>query len=127
MKKIERLLILSAIFILLFASCKDKELPEEKTDIITQTSDMQTAEDIEEAEEIIDEETEEEPQTIYYIVKLEGKNLVLYEVDGDNKKNITSVTINPENYPEEDIVKLETGVEAGYKEDGYAILENFAN
>jgi len=35
--------------------------------------------------------------------------------------------INPEIYPKEDTEKLKKGIEAYCKEDGFAILENFAN
>ncbi|MBQ7751467.1 MAG: hypothetical protein IJR79_00650 [Clostridia bacterium] len=67
------------------------------------------------------------PQVIHYTVKLSGKTLSLYEVDGEMQKVITSIEINPDFYPKEDIKNLENGITVQYKEDGYEILENFAN
>jgi hypothetical protein len=77
--------------------------------------------------EIEDETEETSPPVIKYIVKLSGKTLSLYEVNGEVNKMITSMEINPELYPEEDTIKLKAGIEAYCKEDGYAILENFVN
>ena len=75
-----------------------------------------------------EEETEnEEPKIITYRVILENKMLSLYEVNGESKKLITKMEINPEFYPAEDISKLKKGIEAYCMEDGYEILENFAN
>ncbi len=70
---------------------------------------------------------EEEPKIITYRVILENETLSLYEVNGKAKKLITKMDINPEIYPAEDISKLKKGIEAYCKEDGYEILENFAN
>jgi len=76
----------------------------------------------------IEEEAEEAaPPVIKYTVKLSGKTLSLYEVNGELQKLITSMEINPEIYPKEDTEKLKKGIEAYCKEDGFAILENFAN
>lgn len=77
--------------------------------------------------EVEDETSEAAPSVIKYIVKLSGKTLSLYEVNGETKKLITSMEINPELYPNEDTERLKSGIEAYCKEDGYAILENFAN
>lgn len=75
-----------------------------------------------------DEETAEEtPKIISYKVILDGKTLSLYEINGESKKLITSMEINPESYPESDISELKKGIDAYCKEDGYEILENFAN
>lgn len=70
---------------------------------------------------------EEEPKIITYRVILEENMLYLYEVNGEAKKLITKMEINPEFYPAEDISKLKKGIDAYCKEDGYEILENFAN
>ena len=76
----------------------------------------------------IEEENEEvTPPVIFYIVKLSDKTLSLYEVNGENEKLITSMEINPELYPKEDIENLQKGISVTFKEDGYEILENFAN
>ena len=66
-------------------------------------------------------------QIITYTVRLSGKTLSLYENDGEKQRKITSIEINPEFYPKEDIKKLEDGITVPYKEVGYEILENFAN
>lgn len=74
------------------------------------------------------EQTEEKaPEIITYKVILTSNTLSLYEVNGEMKKLITSMEINPQLYPVEDIEKLKKGIEAYCKEDGYEILENFAN
>lgn len=76
----------------------------------------------------IEEETQEiSPPVITYLVSLSGNVLSLFEVNGEMHKLITSMEINPELYPSEDIEKLKKGIEAYCKEDGYAILENFVN
>ena len=77
--------------------------------------------------EVEDESEEVSPSVITYIVKLSGKTLSLYEVNGEVHKLITSMEINPELYPKEDIARLKSGIEAYCKEDGYAIIENFVN
>ena len=74
-----------------------------------------------------EEEQEKEPEIITYKVILKDTTLFLYEVNGETKKLITSIEINPDFYPKEDIEKLKGGIEAYCKEDGYEILENFAN
>ena len=73
------------------------------------------------------EEEEVTPAVISYIVRLSDKMLSLYEVDGENQKVITSMEINPELYPKEDIKRLQNGISVAFKEEGYEILENFAN
>lgn len=76
----------------------------------------------------VEEEAESgTPDVIYYKVILKKNTLFLYEMNGENKKLITSIEINPEYYPSEDIEKLKKGIDASFKEDGYEILENFAN
>ena len=110
--------LLLALCFLLCGCGRKKE--EEKSEIITPKSVL--------SHRIEEEETAEEtPKTIIYKVMLEGRTLSLFEVDGDNKKRITSIEINPDFYPDEDISELKSGIEAYYMEDGYEILENFAN
>lgn len=79
------------------------------------------------SQEVEDETEEISPPVIKYIVKLSGETLSLYEVNGDRYKLITSMEINPQSYPNEDVQRLENGIWADFKEDGYEILENFAN
>lgn len=117
MKKFRYLGAVIIIFTVLFSSCKKKEV-QPNTDEITQETNVEEA----------DMEEEEEPTpVIYYLVKLEENTLFLYEVDGENYKQVTSLQINAENYPIEDISALKSGIEVYFKEDGYALLENFAN
>lgn len=77
--------------------------------------------------EVEDKTEEVSSPVITYIVKLSGKTLSLYEINGELQKLIASMEINPELYPREDIQRLEAGIETYCKEDGYAILENFVN
>ena len=77
--------------------------------------------------EIEEKISEKPPQIITYLVKLSGNTLSLYEVDGEIQKVITSIEINPDFYPKEDIKNLESGITVPYMEEGYEILENFAN
>lgn len=115
--KINRFFILTlAICSVAATSCgkkKQEEIPQKTvvTPVIQQEDDIE----------------EEAPKIITYTVILKDKTLSLYEVNGENKKLITSIEINPEFYPDKDIAKLREGIEAYCKEDGYEILENFAN
>lgn len=77
--------------------------------------------------EIEEKPAENPPQVIHYTVKLSGKTLTLYEIDGEMQKTVTAIEINPDFYPAEDIKNLEKGISVNCKEDGYEILENFAN
>lgn len=107
------------ISIILLSACgKKKEISQAKAIYPKTVTEPKTVE--EEAEETA-------PSVILYTVILSGKALSLYEVNGENKKLITSIEINPEFYPKEDVEKLKRGIEAYCKEDGYEILENFAN
>lgn len=74
-----------------------------------------------------EEEIEEAPKVITYKVILKDKTLSLFEINGEIKKLITAIEINPDFYPQEDIFNLEKGIDAYCLEDGYEILENFAN
>lgn len=77
--------------------------------------------------EIEQEKEDIKPVVIFYTVRLTNKTLSLYEVDGENQKLITSMEIEPELYPEEDVEKLKDGISVAFKEEGYELLENFAN
>ena len=105
---------------LLLSACGKKKNTEKNSGIpvrpVTQTET--------ETEEMPQEKT---PRVITYTVKLSGKTLSLYETDGELQKVITSMEINPGFYPAEDIKGLEKGITVPCLEDGYEILENFAN
>ena len=110
------ILVVSAV--LLSACGKKKEIPQAKNTIPKAVLQPETE---------IEEGKEDAPAVIFYVVRLSGKTLSLYEVNGENEKLITSMEISPELYPKEDIEKLKKGIPAAFKEDGYEILENFAN
>ena len=62
-----------------------------------------------------------------YIMRLEEKNLSLYEISDGEESVISTIVIDPSYYPAEDIKELKAGVVAYSKEDGYLRLENFTN
>lgn len=70
-------------------------------------------------------EAPEYTQPIYYIVQSNGKLLILYEVDGDTKKEINSFDVNSEMFPPEDRELLKKGIKANTMEEGIEIIENF--
>lgn len=65
------------------------------------------------------------PVMIYYSLVLENRMLVLYEIDGEAKKEIKKLTFEPALFPEEDIRLLKSGIRAKSLEEGIEILENF--
>ena len=118
--KIDKLIVFAMlIFGVLLSSCGRKR-ENSKSEILPpkQVSSLKAEQE---------EETEDLPQIITYSVILKDSTLSLYEVNGENKKRITSMEISPELYPKEDIERLKNGIEAFCLEDGYEILENFAN
>ena len=62
-----------------------------------------------------------------YCIKLVNNTLSMYEVSGGTEILVKSILIDPSYYPSEDISELEGGITAYTKEDGFEILENFAN
>ena len=108
------------IFVLLFSGCGKKKSAA-KSDEANPKPVSQPKVEIEE------KKPEKSPEIITYIVKLSGKTLSLYEVEGEAQKVITSIEITPDFYPQEDIKNLKNGITVPYKEYGYEILENFAN
>ncbi|MBR4721290.1 MAG: hypothetical protein IK057_05965 [Clostridia bacterium] len=119
--KINRFFIpLLVIFAFLLCGCGRKKEDKKAQDVAPKTVLSNTLEND-------DEMAEETPKIITYKVLLDEKVLSLYEVNGESKKLITKMEINPENYPETDIAELKKGIDAYCKEDGYEILENFAN
>lgn len=62
-----------------------------------------------------------------YSIKLVNNTLSMYEVSGGTEILVKSILIDPSYYPSEDISELEGGITAYTKEDGFEILENFAN
>lgn len=118
--KINRFFItILLICTLLFSACGKKK-ENTKTEAIAPKTVSSPRLEQEEAEK-------EVPKIITYRVILKNNMLSLYEINGEDKKLITSMEINPEFYPQDDISELKEGIEAYCKEDGYEILENFAN
>ena len=114
------IVLLLTVSAIAFSGCGRKKEENENAENMSRAVLRQETEETE-------EETEPAPTVISYSVKLVGKTLSLYEVNGENKKLINSIEINPEFYPSEDIERLRRGVEAYCLEEGYEILENFAN
>lgn len=84
----------------------------------------------EKTDETASQEAEDEPEPTYagiqYLVALEGENLCLYEVDGEQKKRLRKNPIETALYPESDIRELTAGIYAGTLESALEILESFA-
>ena len=53
--------------------------------------------------------------------------MAMYRVDGESKTIIDSMEIEESYYPREDILELTEGITAYTVEEGYRILENYAN
>ena len=121
MKDKKYLIPILVVSVLLISGCGKKKNKEKASENTPKAVSETYTEAVQETEEAA------EPSVITYSVQLSEKTLSLFEIDGQNKKLVTSMEINPEFYPEEDIAKLEQGIEAYCMEDGYEILENFAN
>lgn len=63
----------------------------------------------------------------YFTICLEGEEVILYKVTSGDKIMLDSVKIDKSYYPTDDIEALTRGIVAYNKEEGYKILENFAN
>lgn len=73
---------------------------------------------------------ESDPPTtepVGYEVLLEDSRVTLYRLTGGEKTAIDSVEIDTNYYPDSDIKELSKGISAYNEEEGYKILENFAN
>ena len=74
------------------------------------------------------EETEEPTSApVIYEVRLEQGAVILYKVEGGIRTALESVEIDTGYYPDGDIKELTKGIAAYDEEEGYKILENFAN
>lgn len=120
MKKLKRILLFSAIAasLVIMISCSKNPDPKngEKDDSRRQV--MSEQEGIEKDFSAINPT---------YIMRLDEKNLSLYEVQGGAETAISTIVIDPSYYPPEDIKELRQGIVAYSKEDGYLRLENFTN
>ena len=72
---------------------------------------------------------EDEPEAviIYYTLQSEGDVLHLYEINGESRRAIKSLPINPEMFPQEDRELLKSGIKADTLEEGIEIIENFVS
>ena len=68
---------------------------------------------------------EPEECIIYYTLQSEGDMLHLYEINGEHRKAVKSLPINPEMFPFEDRELLKSGIKANTLEEGIEIIENF--
>lgn len=66
-------------------------------------------------------------EPIYYYLQGDEKTLKLYEVSGDVRKEIKSVQINLEMFPQEDRKLLQEGIKAFSLEESVKIIENFVS
>lgn len=124
MKKIRYFMLLSAVFAVctIITSCSKNNEPTEPEDDGSKQEVMSDRNDI------------EKPltPTVYappssYMMRLENTALTLYEITGGEETAVTTVNIDPSNYPTEDIKELNRGIIAYSKEDGFAKMENYAN
>ena len=62
-----------------------------------------------------------------YVVCLEDSTVILYSITDGIRTQIDSVEIDTSYYPGEDIKSLTSGIPAYNIDEGFRILENFAN
>lgn len=113
-KRTKRILLAAAL--LLLAACAKKEHSAEQIPAELPAAARET-----------DTEDVHEVPALPYCVKLVNDTLSLYEYADGAEVPVKSITIDTEYYPYDDISALKDGIGAYTKEDGYEILENFAN
>ena len=77
-------------------------------------------------EENIRERKVEESKESYQVSLVDG-DVILYCIKNGEKTEVERIGIDVGYYPDEDIKELTRGIEAYNVEEGYRILENFAN
>ena len=77
-------------------------------------------------EENIKEQEVEEPKESYQVSLVDG-DVVLHSIKNGEKTEVERISIDVNYYPDEDIKELTKGITAYNVEEGYRILENFAN
>ena len=77
-------------------------------------------------EENIKEQEVEEPKESYQVSLVDG-DVVLHSIKNGEKTEVERISIDVNYYPDEDIKALTEGITAYNVEEGYRILENFAN
>ncbi len=64
---------------------------------------------------------------IYYSLQSQDNSLILYEVNGEQKKEVRRLPFEKTLYPEEDLSELAAGIRADSLEEGIQIMENFTS
>ena len=76
-------------------------------------------------EDDVKEQAEDEAES-YQVLLVDG-DVILYRIENGEKNEVERVGIDKDYYPDEDIRELTEGITAYNVEEGYQILENFAN
>lgn len=71
--------------------------------------------------------TAELPQSTAYLLVSENNRLNLYEINGDEKILVKTISFNQEVLPAEDKQRLAEGILLENKEDGYELIEDFTS
>lgn len=74
---------------------------------------------------IVDEEIEETKK--HYLLKNENNILSLYEISGEERRLIKETGIDTFFLPEEDIKKLNNGIQLSTIEEGFELIEDFTS
>ena len=74
-----------------------------------------------------EEKVEKQEEAEYYRVSIVGEDVVLCRISDGESTEIERMEIDTDYYPEGDIQELTKGITAYNIEEGYGILENFAN
>lgn len=72
-------------------------------------------------------EQEDDAEKEFYQVLLVDGDVILYCIKNGEKTEVERISIDVDYYPDEDIKELSEGITAYNVEEGYSILENFAN
>lgn len=62
-----------------------------------------------------------------YLLKNENEILTLYEINGNEKNVVKTVSINSQFFPPEDIKKLSTGIKLSTIEEGFNLIADFSS
>lgn len=77
---------------------------------------------------ILNEETiSSTPILPCYLLKNENEILTLYEINGNEKNVVKTVSINSQFFPPEDIKKLSNGIELSSIEEGFNLIADFSS
>lgn len=118
-EKVKKVLQMTAL-VLVLASCGNRE-----NDSVHREDSRRPV--LSEETDIEDSPLPSPASAAVYSIKLSNDTLSMYEVSGGNEILVKSIIIDPSYYPPEDISELNAGIIAYTKEDGFEILENFAN